>query len=369
MRTGFWWRSWHGTPSSPQWISVTKRAVTRCDAASVTPPGGLRVSDVMAIWWMLYDHASAQEDRGSVLGFDHEAAGDFVGIGEAAAFEILGALEDKGLVSGDRITAWDDEQPKREDSSAERTRLYRQRKKAASPDTSDDPGDDVTQRDDTVTPGDSRRDEIRRDEELPPPPPRARAELLDKVHEGLPSKYHEDLAAALGAVGRPKALLAELVALADGQHGPRCTWTEIGLGLHDIVAAGKLKPEKFSPRQLRRYVEGAKEQLEEQAAGREKSALGRRGASDAEAEAAFGDTLSWLEASGGFRSLTAAKYAELSEPVRRGVSAAGGFGEITRARGNDFALRDKKKAFVEAFKQSQQRAPETGAQTVEAVTA
>jgi hypothetical protein len=124
--TAQWWRSWHGAPTDPKWLSVMKRVVTQCNARNA---GGvsLRVSDIVAVWYALCDHASQQSDRGNVENFDAESVGDFLGIGEAGVRCILRALHDKGLVNDHHITNWEKRQPKREDNSTERVRRMRSR--------------------------------------------------------------------------------------------------------------------------------------------------------------------------------------------------------------------------------------------------
>lgn len=148
-----WFRSYHGAPSDNKWISVTKRAVTHCNACNAE----IVTAHVVAIWWSLMDYASQQDDRGSVEGFDAESVADFLGMTEQMVTAVLRALEDKGLITDSRLTNWDKRQPKREDDSAERVRNYRARRKDA----------DVTQGNAekrSVTRGNARGEERRGEE-------------------------------------------------------------------------------------------------------------------------------------------------------------------------------------------------------------
>ncbi len=111
-----WFRSHHGAPTDPKWLTIARRAKVR--------PG-----DVASIVWALLDYASQQEDRGSVAGFDAETLADFYGYEAGEIEAVIVALRDKGVIEGDRFAAWDKRQPRREDGSAERAKAWRERKK------------------------------------------------------------------------------------------------------------------------------------------------------------------------------------------------------------------------------------------------
>jgi hypothetical protein len=109
-----WFRSWHGAPTDPKWLVIARRA-------NVAP------GEVSAVVWALLDHASQAEDRGSVEHFDFETYAAFAGFAEERVRSIYGALESKGVVVEGRFAKWEQRQPQREDSSAERVSRHRRR--------------------------------------------------------------------------------------------------------------------------------------------------------------------------------------------------------------------------------------------------
>lgn len=82
-----------------------------------------RVADVAVIWWALMDHASQQDERGSIEGFDTEIVAVFFQIEQTAVQAVMQALQDKGCLNGKRIANWDEYQP--DEGSAERMRRHR----------------------------------------------------------------------------------------------------------------------------------------------------------------------------------------------------------------------------------------------------
>ena len=146
-----WFRWYTGTATDPKFMVVARLA-------------GQNVAAVVAVWAMLLERAAdvthcdasvTQGDtsnRGFVTGFDCEAADVVLGLDDGASEAILSAMEKKGLLSGGKVTNWEKRQPKREDSSAERTRAYRERLREKKV---------VTHCDASVTQGDSRVEESR----------------------------------------------------------------------------------------------------------------------------------------------------------------------------------------------------------------
>lgn len=109
-----WFRSWHGAPTDAKWLVIGKRA-------------GVAPGVVSAVMWALFDHASQNEDRGEVAGFDFETYSAFSGFEEDKVRAVYAALEGKGIVVSGRIAQWEKRQPKREDGSAERVRAHRKK--------------------------------------------------------------------------------------------------------------------------------------------------------------------------------------------------------------------------------------------------
>lgn len=117
-----WFRWHHGSVTDPKFGLIAKKA-------------GARVSDVIAVWVFILENASSESERGTVGELDFESIEHLLGLDEGQAGRILEAMSQRGLIDGDRITSWDKRQPKRErdtDSSAERTRAYRDRQKESS---------------------------------------------------------------------------------------------------------------------------------------------------------------------------------------------------------------------------------------------
>lgn len=149
MKTETWLR-WHiGTWNDAKWRLVAKRS-------------GQPVAVVVAIWAAILERAWAQD--GSIAGWDAEVVAAGLDLEPADVLAVVGAMQGKTL-DGDRLMRWRERQPLREDSSAARTRAYRDRKRA------DTDGDDerrsVTQCDAeerSETQSDTRREEKRVEE-------------------------------------------------------------------------------------------------------------------------------------------------------------------------------------------------------------
>lgn len=118
-----WWRSWHGAPTDPKWLSIARRS-------------GVGVDRVICIIWYLMDCASQAGERGDISGCDHEGFCDFTGIPDDEFASVIAALNDKGILVNGRFAAWEKRQPKRErdqDISTNRVRAFRQRQHLETP--------------------------------------------------------------------------------------------------------------------------------------------------------------------------------------------------------------------------------------------
>lgn len=162
-----WFRWWHGTVTDPKFRSVVKRC-------------GASLAEIIAVWAALLEHASnvTQCDapvtsqvvtnvtvtRGDISGFCCEDFDTHFDFEEGKTLRIFRAFEEKGLIENGMISNWEKRQPKREDSSAARTREYRERKKSGKKQENNKNGDaPVTQCDAPVTHGDARLDKSRLD--------------------------------------------------------------------------------------------------------------------------------------------------------------------------------------------------------------
>jgi hypothetical protein len=117
MSTLQWWRSWHGAPMDNKWPVIALRS-------------GVKPGIVSAIAWALMDYASQQKDRGSLDGFDIEVYAVFSGFEEDEIKAVIKSMEDKGIITDNRLTHWEKRQPKREDNSTERVARYREVKRS-----------------------------------------------------------------------------------------------------------------------------------------------------------------------------------------------------------------------------------------------
>jgi hypothetical protein len=124
-----WFRSYHRAPFDPKWLTVALRA--KC-----------RVADVVAVWWALMDHASQQDDRGSIETFDAEEAAAFFQIDMAAVTAVMVALQDKGCTNGKRIVNWETYQ--RDETSTERVRKHRVKQDETVSQRSETTGNEIT---------------------------------------------------------------------------------------------------------------------------------------------------------------------------------------------------------------------------------
>lgn len=117
-----WFRWHHGSVTDPKFQLVARKA-------------GASLPDVLAVWAYLLEQASASEHRGHIGEIDAEALDclfDFPTT-ETRTANILAAFQQRGLIAGSTVSAWEKRQPKRErdtDSSADRTRAYRERQQA-----------------------------------------------------------------------------------------------------------------------------------------------------------------------------------------------------------------------------------------------
>lgn len=110
-----WFRWYHGTVDDRKWLVVSRKS-------------GQPRAVVIAIWCALLEFASQAESRGSIAGFDCESLDALLDLDDGSSEAVLNALADKGLISRERLAAWEKRQPGREDElAADRQRRRRQR--------------------------------------------------------------------------------------------------------------------------------------------------------------------------------------------------------------------------------------------------
>jgi hypothetical protein len=120
VANGIDWLRWHhGSVNDPKFGLVAMKA-------------GARVGDVIAVWALVLEQASANTDRGAFGDIDHEATDFLLRAEEGTTGRILAAMEERGLTKHGRVTRWDDRQPKRErvdTTAADRKRAQRDRER------------------------------------------------------------------------------------------------------------------------------------------------------------------------------------------------------------------------------------------------
>jgi len=146
-----WFRWHHGSVNDPKFGLVAKKA-------------GARVGDVIAVWALVLELASANQDRGRVDEIDHETTDFLLGADDGTTARILEAMEGRGLLAEGRIARWDARQPKREredNTAADRKRAQRARDSAQGGDTPDVTPSHATSHQDTPREEKSREEEKR----------------------------------------------------------------------------------------------------------------------------------------------------------------------------------------------------------------
>lgn len=140
-----------------KWLRLYNAAANDPNWRVIADETGQPVHAVMAVWFVMLCHASAADPRGTLTGWIDRRAGAMTGLPGAVILSIREAMQGVTL-NGDTLLNWDQEQYE-SDSSAARTREYRERKKhrpaTVTPPSHDDAGSshggDVTSRDDDVT--------------------------------------------------------------------------------------------------------------------------------------------------------------------------------------------------------------------------
>lgn len=145
-----WFRWHHGSVTDPKFQLVARKA-------------GARLSDVLAIWAYVLEHASAADVRGEFGDLDAEAIDCLFGFDDGLTASVLVQMGVRGLVCDGVVSSWVKRQPKREregDSSTERSRAFRQKQRHATPESEDATPCNTTQRQETPREEESREELI-----------------------------------------------------------------------------------------------------------------------------------------------------------------------------------------------------------------
>lgn len=115
-----WFRWYHGAISDPKWPLIARRS-------------GQSIGIVVSIWASLLEHASQEQSRGSIEGFNPEAIDALYGYEDETTVTVCNAMRNAGIINAENfICSWEKRQPKRErdDDSSERVRRFREKQKA-----------------------------------------------------------------------------------------------------------------------------------------------------------------------------------------------------------------------------------------------
>jgi hypothetical protein len=96
----------------------------------VAKKAGARFGDVVTVWALILEQASANVERGTFDPLDHETTDYLLGAEEGTTERILAAMEARGLTGAGHVARWEKRQPKREredSTAADRKRQQRAR--------------------------------------------------------------------------------------------------------------------------------------------------------------------------------------------------------------------------------------------------
>jgi hypothetical protein len=118
-------------PTDPKWRTIARKS-------------GQRVGDVIAVFNFIMVSASANaSERGTIGdGFDYEDVATALDLDDAAVKAIVSAMQGK-VLDGLKLCGWEKRQPKREDSSAERAKAWREERKRTQANASELPETDT----------------------------------------------------------------------------------------------------------------------------------------------------------------------------------------------------------------------------------
>jgi hypothetical protein len=118
MAAEHWFRWHHGCVTDPKFRVIASRCVTF-----------VTVGHVVAVWAAMMENASLASPRGQLSGWDDEDVAVCFGFDTAQVTAIREAMQGK-VLHGNELSSWEKRQPKREDSSSERNKSWRERKRS-----------------------------------------------------------------------------------------------------------------------------------------------------------------------------------------------------------------------------------------------
>ena len=131
MSSNAWVRLWHDMPTDPKWRVIARRA-------------GQRIGDVIAVFNFVMVNASANaNERGRTQNLFADDIAAALDMEEADISAILDAMKGKVLCKDGYLLGWEKRQPKREDSSAERAKKWREERKRTQANATERPDTDT----------------------------------------------------------------------------------------------------------------------------------------------------------------------------------------------------------------------------------
>jgi hypothetical protein len=126
-----WVRLWHDMPTDPKWRVIARKS-------------GQSVGNVIAVFTFLMVSASANaNERGRTQDFECEDCAAALDLECDAVEAIIQAMTGKVIDKDGMLTGWEKRQPKREDSSAERAKAWRDERKRTQANASERPETDA----------------------------------------------------------------------------------------------------------------------------------------------------------------------------------------------------------------------------------
>jgi hypothetical protein len=111
-----WLRLWHEMPTDPKWRVIARKAQQP-------------IALVIAVFnFVLVNASTNANERGRTHNLFADDIAAALDVEQASVEAVLAAMQGK-VMTGDLLTGWEKRQPKREDSSAERARAWRERKR------------------------------------------------------------------------------------------------------------------------------------------------------------------------------------------------------------------------------------------------
>jgi len=115
MANNPWFRVWSDMINDPKWRTIARVSKQR-------------IGDVVAVYLHMLTYASNATERGRTQGLCDEDVATALDIETAQVIEIREAMQGR-VLDGDYLCGWEKRQPIREDSSADRSRAWREEKK------------------------------------------------------------------------------------------------------------------------------------------------------------------------------------------------------------------------------------------------